>query len=542
MNALEASKISKIAILGVIIALGLTLRLWGNTFGLPYRYAPDEDGKVKVVLQYEEKGFKHLGRQPSFLFNSLCILFKVSKFARPYIESNSSLQKLSLSNTAFFLWVGRCWMALLGAATVFFVYLLGKRVWDEGAGIFAAALYAFCPLPVVSAHYIKEDTPLTLWVTITLLLCIPLLERGAKKDYFYAGLASGAAFSTKYNGALTFLLVVIAPFLRKNTQDLLSNSANQQHDRKISLLLLSGASFIIGFAIISPALLLRLGAFFKGVIFQSKYMIEGHGDGITVSALDHFFTFYLRKSLFPGVTLPVMLGALVGMWKLWKEKRGLAILMLAWTWGFYLILELSPSKPYPFYSRYILPIIPPLCVFAGIFASLLLPKKEEFSKRPAIRVLCLPWLLLMLILPLYLSSKYVMTMIPDTRDLAGEWIEANIPRNAKLLIEYKTFSYAPFINTSRKPFVEKDGYRIENLSPRKYEKYKTEKHGQYVICVLSGLRYERFLENPADVPQITDMYRKIISEEKLLKEFRPPFKPYGFNNPLIQIYAMSRRI
>jgi hypothetical protein len=120
-------------------------------------------------------------------------------------------------------------------------------------------------------------------------------------------------------------------------------------------------------------------------------------------------------------------------------------------------------------------------------------------------------------------------MIPDTRDLAGEWIEANIPRNAKLLTD----------NYSHAPFNERDRYHIERLSPQEYKRCKIEKYDPCVICVLSGFRYERFLENPGDVPSVTEMYRRIMSEEKLLKEFQPPFKSYGFSNPVIRIYAIN---
>lgn len=42
------------------------------------------------------------------------------------------------------------------------------------------------------------------------------------------------------------------------------------------------------------------------------------------------------------------------------------------------------------------------------------------------------------------------------------------------------------------------------------------------------------------MPKKTRMYQEILNRERLVKEFSPPFKPYGFNNPVILIYAIHR--
>ncbi|HEX9920375.1 MAG TPA: glycosyltransferase family 39 protein [Candidatus Methylomirabilis sp.] len=525
----------RITLLTLIFIAGFVLRLWGNTFGLPHRYAPDEGMKVKVALTYKEKGYRHSYSQPSSLYNSLYLLSQAAKVTRPLLEGRTRLQRLPLLRyepKAYLLWVGRCWMALLGAITVLLVYLLGRKIGDEKAGVFAAALYAFCPLPVISAHYIKEDTPLVLWVTLSTVLCISLIERGRKSDYLYAGLASGAAFGAKYSGGMAFILLIIAHLLRENTDNQLPDSGKGGQDRRAWLLFLSGISFLIGFAIISPNLLLRVSDLFKGVIYQSKYILRGHHGGITVGALENLFTFYLRNALFPGITIPVMIGALVGIWRLWEEKRAVATLMLAWIVGYYLFAESSPSKPYPFYSRYILPIVPHLCALAGVFGSAVLSRKSALWKKWPIRLASVALVPLMLLLPVYLSIRYVSTMIPDTRDVAGQWIDANIPKGSILIVSSGLFSYgAP---------IDHKAYREVKLSDEAYEEYKAYRGAQEVLLIVNGFLYERFLENPEDVPEKTKMYREIFTRERLLKEFKPPFKPYGFNNPVIRIYAFNR--
>ena len=109
-------------LLGLILILGLTVRLWGNTFGLLDRYAPDEAKKVHTAVTYEERGFRHSSAQPSFLYNSLYLLFKIANLVRSSIEKNTYYQRIGLpkfEQKAIFLWLGRCWMALLGTITTY---------------------------------------------------------------------------------------------------------------------------------------------------------------------------------------------------------------------------------------------------------------------------------------------------------------------------------------------------------------------------------------------------------------------------------------
>jgi len=480
--------VSKI-FLGLILILGLVLRLWGSTFGLPNRFAPDEAKKVHTALTYEEKGFRPPYKQPSFLNNSLYLLFRIANFAKPPIERSAWYRRQGLpgfERQAFFLWLGRCWMALLGAITIFLVYLLGKGIWDEWAGVFAAAFYAFSPLPVVSAHYIKEDTPFTGWATVTLILCLSIIETGRRRDYLWAGFASGATFSTKYSGAITFFLLIVSHFLRGD-QESPSSSPHKRCKSNASLLFLLVISSIVGFAVISPTLFLSLPKLIQGVVFQGMYALRGHHDRITVGALENLLTFYLRKALLPGITLPLLVGALLGIGKLWKKKRAYAIVMGAWIGGYYLLAELSPSKPYPFYSRYILPIVPGLCATAGILASVLFfSAKARHGKTGITRILNLLCLVAMILPPAYLSTRYVFAMVPDTRDLARQWILAHVPKGSVILTSGKT-EYVPVIDT-------KD-YQREDLTTRTYEKYKSQSMGKNVICILSGFEYDRYLEN-----------------------------------------------
>ena len=354
-------------ILLLIIICGLVLRIIGSTYGLPYFPGGDEYNKVYTALNMEHDFFIHDFRHPSFLYNSLYILFKLFAPFRPFLEKSLPFGDIFITEYVFYLWLARCWMALLGSITIYLVYLLGKKVKDDFTGLFAALFFAITPLMVVSAHYTKEDTPLVFGVCLALIAIMNLSEKKQTKDYIFAGLACGLAFGIKFQGAALFLLVVFVHFLPENLSRItekgfLKERLSWVHLKKLGI---SFFSFLAAFLLSSPVLLLNFVKLIDGIKFQVNYIATGHHDQIAISALEYFFSFYLIKSIIPGLTLFVFIFSVVGAWFLYKEEKRKTFILLLWCVGYYLLAEISLAKPYPFYSRYILPIIPVLCLFAG---------------------------------------------------------------------------------------------------------------------------------------------------------------------------------
>ncbi|MDH7499279.1 MAG: glycosyltransferase family 39 protein [candidate division NC10 bacterium] len=523
----------RIVLLAGVLFVGLTLRLWGNSFGLPHHYAPDEAGKVKIALTLKERKFRHPQFQPSFLYNSLYLLFQGTRclgFRLAVPGSGLDSSPATSRPEVYFHWIGRCWMALLDTITIYLVYRLGKRVGGREAGLVAAFLYAICPLPVVSAHYVKEDTPLTLGVCLATLLSLSVLRKGRPKDYVRAGLAAGAAFGSKFSGVATLPLLALAHFLRPGGRDDLHLAEGEKGKRRDLWLLIIGLSFLVGMALVCPYLFGRPGRLLKGLLYQGNYLLHGHRDAIQVGLGEGLLSFHLRKSLLPGLSLPVLAAALMGGWRLWKEKRSIAIILLAWCGGYYLFAELSPSKPYPFYARYLMPLVPHLCVLAGVGASTFLFRGVRDRAAKPLRWVGLAFLVCMLFFPAYWSLRYVTTMVPDTRDLAGSWIEENLPRGSIVMVPSELFYYSPRIDSG--------AFRKVNLDSETYRDFRKRSPSQSVFLVVNSLLYQRYLENAEDVPEKWRMYVEIFHRERLLKEFLPPLASYGFHNPVIRIYAL----
>jgi len=524
----------RIALVAGVLFVGLSLRLWGNSFGLPHHYAPDEDKKVKIALTLKERKFRHPRTQPSFLYNSLYLLFQGTKwlgFRLAVPASGLDSSPATSRPEVYFHWIGRCWMAVLDTITIYLVYSLGKRIGGRKAGIVGAYLYAICPLPVISAHYVKEDTPLTLWVSLATLLSLSVLRKGRARDYVRSGLAAGVAFGTKFSGVATLPLLALAHFLRRPDSDDLHFDERVIAKKSNLWLLIVGASFLVSVALVSPYLIGRPSHLLKGLLYQGSYLVHGHHDRIKVGVREGLLSFHLRKSLLPGLSLPVLVGAVMGGWHLWKRKRSVAMILLTWCAGYYLLAELTPSKPYPFYARYLMPLVPHLCALAGIGAwTFLFRAVRDRGGAKLVRWAALVLLIAILFFPAYLSLRYATTMVPDTRDLAKSWIEDNLPRNSILMVPSGLSCYLPPVDS--------EAFRKVSLDSKTYRDFRTLPPAQPVFLVVSSFIYQRYIENAEDVPEKGRMYVEIFRRERLRKEFLPPFSSYGFHNPVIRIYAL----
>ena len=99
-----------------------------------------------------------------------------------------------------FLYITRAMSAVMGVLTVWWVYSLGKRLFDETIAIFAAAFLALAFLHVRDSHFGVTDVAMTGLVMLTMVAIVRWRQSGKPIDAIAAGLAAGLAGSTKYNG------------------------------------------------------------------------------------------------------------------------------------------------------------------------------------------------------------------------------------------------------------------------------------------------------------------------------------------------------
>ncbi len=110
--------------------------------------------------------------------------------------------------------VGRTVSAVADLLTVFFVFLLGRRLYNRWTGLLAAALYAWAVLPIQLSHFWTMDAPSTLPVVIAFWFAVRVLDDGGWRNYGGFGLAFGAAVASRINVVPLAVVVALAALSR----------------------------------------------------------------------------------------------------------------------------------------------------------------------------------------------------------------------------------------------------------------------------------------------------------------------------------------
>jgi len=407
--------ISRIGPIGPVLLLALLLRLWGIDHGLPHVYSVDEPALVRSVLGLRFDLNPHHFDWPHFHFY-FCYLFFVLlvKFRallqvlnlRPVLEP---LMPIFWQDPQIFYLQVRIISALMGTATVGLVYLVGRKLFDKKVGLLAAAFLAVYPFHNEISHFAVLEAPLTFWVTLSFLFSVLILKHGRRRDYFLAGLFAGLAASTKYNGALVVIPILAAHLLRISPIG------------PIRPILLAGLAAAGGFLAGTPFALLDRQLFLshepqRGFLWQMTRV-----GAVSWSELP--WVLWERLGVLvsgSGVALAALSG--LGIFLVLKNQRrkGLFLLSFPLVYFFY-IARLGYFNPH-----YFVPLAPFLSILAAAGLWILFEKKVPLCS--------LVFLFFCFLLqPLFLSarSSFIFSQ-PDTRQVAADWVEENIPRGAKI--------------------------------------------------------------------------------------------------------------
>lgn len=352
-------------VLLTLAALGL--RAWGLNWGLPsasryYPYHPDETVLLNAVCSVNPlwgdftPGFYNYG--------SLYILLTriVFDFAAPIAGWGSvPRQDLPFSqwvgDFAHLLLLGRWVTVALGAATVPLTFGLGRRLFGERAGWIAAVFAAIAPGLVVFGHYMTVDVPAAFFSTLALLLATAALEnarareiRAALLRIVAAGAVAGLAAGTKYNLGLA-LLPVFVPTMALWKSD----------ERRSALagVVLAGLASGVAFLCSTPGVLLEPQLFMRD--FQVELSRNASGQGMIFQGTVPGALYHLWVTLPISLEWPLYLLCLVGVGVSLRRRRPEDALLWLFVLPTFLALAGAERK----FVRYVVPLIPPLCVLVA---------------------------------------------------------------------------------------------------------------------------------------------------------------------------------
>ena len=387
-----------------MLALALGLRLWGINFGLPALYRPDEDVTVGRAM-----GIFHGILDPHFADWPHFYFYVAAGWLAPF-----RLIGLVGDQASGYLGV-RVLGALLGSLTVLLVYEFGRRAYGWRAGFLAATALAVGFLHVRDSHFATLDIPLTLACTGTLYVTYRTIHATGVRPLLLNGISLGAAASLKYNGALVVVGIAAAQWLRAQAE----RAALVRVATRLAVIAAIGVATL---ALTSPFLVLNPGMTQHGLGYIVAHL--GKATALAIGWVQ------LTVALWYGLDPVLFVLAIAGIgYAAWRRAPADWIL-LSFVLAYFIIIGTGRSV----FLRYADPMIPPMLILGGRALADLVGR----ASTPRTRSLALGAALLLTLFPAVAHDiRYdLLIQQTDTRSLAYDWLEANVPAGDRTAMGY----------------------------------------------------------------------------------------------------------
>jgi len=110
--------------------------------------------------------------------------------------------------------LGRVLAASFDLVTVFLMFLIGRKLYDERVGLLSALLTAGLVIHIQQSHFFTADSFVATFVVLTFYRALWVVDRGGWNDFVWMGFSFGLAVASKINVALFGLVMVLACALR----------------------------------------------------------------------------------------------------------------------------------------------------------------------------------------------------------------------------------------------------------------------------------------------------------------------------------------
>lgn len=208
-RSMLADRSSSLALLS-ILALGISLRVWGITWGAPTADVPhrphhyDEFISVITMMQINRHGGDfnpegaHLGGTLIFfLWHGVAEVLNAVGWLD---ELPFYLEGLKDPDYSKLLIAGRAVIAVIDVATILMLFITATAITGRrGAGLWAALFYAILPFQVIHAHFMRPHVAANLFVTGLVLMALLILRNPDRTRYFViTGMLLGLAMASLY--------------------------------------------------------------------------------------------------------------------------------------------------------------------------------------------------------------------------------------------------------------------------------------------------------------------------------------------------------
>ncbi len=485
-----------------VLLVGLSLRLWGIPFGLPYLYHPDEGVPVSIALRILRTGDFNPGffHWPSllFYFNALVYLIYfwlgnlAGVFATPADLPFPDVEAMAVGEIArpeIFL-LGRGLSAVIGTLSIIWVYWIAYRVSSNRVVAWVAALFmAVEPLGIKHSQFIRPDTYAIFFALWTTYFAIRIASDPRLRNYVLAGIGVGLTAASKYNVVLVFVTVLVAHILRFGMRGFVRKE-----------IYVAGLVGVLAFLVTTPYAWLDLPQFLRiGPLDASKIYATGHpgAEGNTLL----FYPQFLWQTQ-GWVLLLALAGILLAFW----NRKAEALVALCFPLIYYVFINFYIVH----FDTTILPVVPYLIIFSAWFLWYIINQISRLLQvSPVIQNAVLFGLVIgMAWFPLRTAmANNTRLLQPDGREAARQWIDANLPHGTRIALE----SYSPYLD--RNKFVIEGLFGIQDHPAEWYVA------NGFEYLVFSQGVYARYFADPARYEQEVSRYTELFNRFPQIARF-----------------------
>ncbi len=367
-----------------VIILAAILRFYGLAWGYPYDFHGDENFVINMTQQMNQRVAQGGWPNPAVSTYGSLPFYVLWLF---WLAGNALLKITGYPlgiNTAPMLLVGRLISAFLGTLTVYGVYLLGRRLWNQFVGLWAAFFLAVTVSALRESHFYAVDTMMVCWIVFAMYAAAGMLLYGRRQDYLLTGLLAGLSLATKAAGLPLLVPLFVAHLLRVD--------AWQLRPWKLRLRRLWTRDFAwmvslaVGvFLLIDPWPILQAGTYWQ---HNANYAIATQFDVVRGVYRPfytmHFahtvpFLYQLVNPLFwglgPLLEILGLVGIVYSVYKAWQGEQK-DLLILAWVLPYGLIIGSWYAK----FVRYVLPLLPFFALLAARWLVVLWQSRIRWQK------------------------------------------------------------------------------------------------------------------------------------------------------------------
>ncbi|MDZ7839836.1 MAG: glycosyltransferase family 39 protein [Gammaproteobacteria bacterium] len=400
----------------------------GLLYGLPQLLDADEEIFVHHAYKmlrppYWDPGW--YGAPASTLMDILAPLYAVVLLAGKTFGGIDSVYLSFHQNMDVYVLLGRgvTALALLGAACA--LYLYARTFLSAVPALAAALVFLFAPEVVSHGQIVRMDVFMILFLVLVLHFSNRIAYRAEPRHFVLAGLALGAAVTSKYPGLVGVVAIVLAAGMawRDGTLNI------RQAAGYLSLCAVSSlaAAFVLG-----PYLFLNMGEMLSDVIYEAR--------STHLSATSTGFISNLGFYLFSAI--PAIVGSVagivggIGLLEGTLRRPGKEVILVS-VFGLCFLLFISMLSLQ--WVRWGLPFAVVIAVGTGVVVQSL---SRSFRVSGGKGCTAAALTALIIVAPGAVQSgkvTYLKAANQDTRIAAAEWIESNVPRGARVAVE----TYAP---------------------------------------------------------------------------------------------------